>query len=223
MSGALRVGALLRFSATALDARGVPVARRPQSVRADGQRAYKGWVVGWRDTNAASAVPALHWYLENPEQARGDTPADGCMAFDAGDGRLRFYDTVRVHRMGSGRHDGAVKQINAAIKTKDWPKRKFEATFDGKRFVWREGAPAVHKIELRSMFKARAAATLHSHQRRRALTHGGGAGVRARNVHARGVGAAPDGRGRRARPALTLRAPVPERALLWTLFDGGGD
>ena len=54
---------------------------------------------------------------------------------------------------GSGRHDGNVKQISTAIKSKDWPKRKFEASFENKRFVWMKDAPAVKKIALRSMFK----------------------------------------------------------------------
>ncbi len=66
---------------------------------------------------------------------------------------------MKVHRQGSGRHDGDVRQINAAVKSKDWPKRKFEAAFQHKRFVWAKDAPPVKRISLRSMFKARACAT----------------------------------------------------------------
>jgi hypothetical protein len=156
-TGALRPGTLLRFAVTALNAAGVALARRPKTVDTDGLRVFKGTVLGWRELQNASLVPALHWYTDEPQKARGDEGAPGSMAFDAGDGRgLRFYDRVSVHRQGSGRHDGDVKQISTAVKSKDWPKRKFEVAFESKRFVWRKDGPPVKRISLRSMFKARA-------------------------------------------------------------------
>ena len=84
------------------------------------QRIFKGYVVGWRAIAAQSAVPALYWYVDDAEKARGDEATPGSLAFDAGDGQLRYYDQVEVHRQGSGRHDGDVRQINAAVKSKDW-------------------------------------------------------------------------------------------------------
>ena len=64
---------------------------------------------------------------------------------------------MEVHREGSGRHDGAVRQQNAAMKSKDWPKRKYEVHFIHKRFAWAPGAPPVRRISLRSMYQARCA------------------------------------------------------------------
>ena len=121
------------------------------------QRIFRGHVVGWRDIAAQSAVPALHWFVADPEKARWDEATPGSIAFDAGHG-IRYYDAVEVHRQGSSRHDGAVRQEAGVrtVKSKDWPKRKYEVHFTNKRFAWAPGAPAVRRVSLRSMYQARA-------------------------------------------------------------------
>ena len=158
-SGRLRVGSLVRFAVVARDARGAELARRPSSVDAAGQRVYRGHVVGYATIANASKLPAVFWYTDDVELAKSDTPTPGALAFapidpsGAAAGELRYYDQVEVHRQGSGRHDGDVKQINAAVKSKDWPKRKFEVEFINKRaHVWL-GEPKPKRICLRSMFK----------------------------------------------------------------------
>ena len=113
-------GSLVRYAVTALDANGIELARRPSSVDTDGQvrdlcayrfdvtrlltqarrlplaqRIYRGYVVGWRDIAAQSAVPALHWFVADPEKARWDDPTPGSVAFDDGHG-MRYYDEVRA-------------------------------------------------------------------------------------------------------------------------------
>ena len=115
-------GSLVRYAVTALDANGIELARRPSSVDTDGQarylcaqavqcgaladagsagcpslaqRIYRGYVVGWHDIAAQSAVPALHWFVADPEKARWDDPTPGSVAFDAGHG-MHYYDEVRV-------------------------------------------------------------------------------------------------------------------------------
>jgi hypothetical protein len=101
----------------------------------------------------------VFWYTDDVEASKGDTPTPGSLAFapmdanGAAAGELRYYDQVEVHRMGSGRHDGSVKQLNAAMKSREWPKRKFEIEFTGKRAHLWAGAPQPKRISLRSNFK----------------------------------------------------------------------
>ena len=125
-SGRLRDGSLVRFAVVARDARGAELGRRPSSVDATGARIYRGHVVGYAAIANASKVPPLLWYTDDIERAKGDEATPGSLAFAPVDpsgapaGALRYYDQVTVHREGSGRHDGDVKQQNAAIKSKDW-------------------------------------------------------------------------------------------------------
>ena len=125
-SGRLRDGSLVRFAVVARDARGAEVGRRPSGVDAAGERIYRGHVVGYAAIANASNVPPLFWYTDDVERAKGDEATPGSLAFAPVDasgtsaGVLRYYDQVTVHREGSGRHDGDVKQQNAAIKSKDW-------------------------------------------------------------------------------------------------------
>ena len=158
-TGRLRAGSLVRFAVVARDARGAELARRPQSVDAAGQRIYRGHVVKHAQLAASSKVPAFFWYTDNVEGAKTDQATPGSAAFapvdpsGASAAAPRFYDEIEVHREGSGRHDGAVKQINAEIKSKDWPKHKFQLHFLNKRLRWLSNAPAVRRISLRSMYK----------------------------------------------------------------------
>ena len=179
--GRLRDGSLVRYAVVARDARGGELARRPSSVDAGGQRVYRGHVVGYAAIANASKLPAVRapsvmprpaslaylcrafpqvfWYTDDVEASKGDTPTPGSLAFapmdasGAAAGELRYYDQVEVHRMGSGRHDGSVKQLNAAMKSREWPKHKFEVEFTGKRAHLWAGAPQPKRISLRSMFK----------------------------------------------------------------------
>ena len=125
-SGRLRDGSLVRFAVVARDVRGAELGRRPSGVDAAGERIYRGHVVGYAAIANASNVPPLFWYTDDVERAKTDEATPGSLAFapvdtsGASAGALRYYDQVRVHREGSGRHDGDVKQQNAAIKSKDW-------------------------------------------------------------------------------------------------------
>ena len=125
-SGRLRDGSLVRFAVVARDARGAELGRRPSSVDATGERIYRGHVINYAAIANASNVPPLFWYTDDVERAKGDEATPGSVAFapvdasGASAGALRYYDQVTVHREGSGRHDGDVKQQNAAIKSKDW-------------------------------------------------------------------------------------------------------
>ena len=91
-----------------------------------------------------SALPTLHWFVENAEGARWDTPVECFLAFDQSRGggarKLKFYGKgVTARRRGSGRRGDP--NMWGKGGTKDWPKRKYKFDFRGRDFdvYWGDG------------------------------------------------------------------------------------
>jgi hypothetical protein len=92
----LPAGALLRASASAWDAGGAALGA------ADAPPA----VIAAAAVAAESRLPTLHWFVADPEAARGDAPTPSDVFIDAGDGAgLRYHGNVTTHRTGSERKD----------------------------------------------------------------------------------------------------------------------
>ena len=158
--GAVTRGAMFRFSVVAYSAgnASAELARQegvPTVVSADHVQQATG-----------SKLPILHWFVSDPEAARGDFPV-ACMAFfDARDGAgLRWYGNMTAHRGGSERHTGLPNQWGKG-KSKDWPKTNFKFSFhhtllangsaskaSAAAFSWQPGLPAVKTIVAHGLFQ----------------------------------------------------------------------
>ena len=113
---------------------------------------------------AESQLPTLHWFVENTDGARLDSPVETFVAFDpsgpggAGGGirggELMFYGKgVTVRRRGSGRRGNA--NMFGRSSSKDWPKRKFKLDFRGRDFkvTWNgDSTSQVEEVNLHSSY-----------------------------------------------------------------------
>jgi hypothetical protein len=110
-------GALLQYRALVLgDGHGTVFDAAPAGLDSNNLTSMYTWVVGFDAINASSPVPAMMWYTTNPERSRWDYPTPGSIAFDSGNGKLRFYSNVEVHREGSGRKDGNVRRTSQEVR-----------------------------------------------------------------------------------------------------------
>lgn len=122
---------------------------------------FYGAVVDASAIARESVLPTMHWFVKEPERARGDFPVQSFIAFDqsrgsdnAGDRKVRFYGQgVTARRRGSGRRGDP--NMWGKGGTKDWPKRKFKLDFRGRdfRITWDSGKEyKVEEINLHSAY-----------------------------------------------------------------------
>lgn len=102
-----------------------------------------------------SALPTLHWFVENAEGARWDDPVESFLAFDQSRGggggarELKFYGKgVTARRRGSGRRGDP--NMWGKGGSKDWPKRKYKFDFRGNAFDidWGDGTESAKAEEI---------------------------------------------------------------------------
>jgi hypothetical protein len=151
-SGAVTRGALFRYSVVAFSAGNATA----ELARAEGVPTIVS--AGHVQEATGSKLPIMHWFVADPEAARGDFPVAGMAFFDAHDGAgLRWYGNMTAHRGGSERHTGLPNQWGRG-KSKDWPKTNFKFSFhhtllangsankaSGAAFSWQPGLPADRK------------------------------------------------------------------------------
>lgn len=151
-------GEMLRYWFTARAPDG-SYARKP---RREGD--VYGAVVDAAAVARESPLPTLHWFVEDVNAARWDTPTESFVAFDpdergGGDvSGLEFYGKgVTARRRGSGRRDDP--NMFDKKGSKDWAKRKFKLDFRGRDFRLRWGdasdgdqITAVEELNLHSSF-----------------------------------------------------------------------
>ena len=158
--GAVTRGALFRYSVVAYSA-GNSTA---ELARTEGVPTIVS--AGHVQEASGSKLPILHWFVGDPEAARGDIPVAGMAFFDAHDGAgLRWYGNMTAHRGGSERHMGLPNQWGKG-KSKDWPKTNFKFSFhhallangsvskaSAAGFSWQPGLPAVKTIVAHGLYQ----------------------------------------------------------------------
>ena len=149
-------GEMVRYWVTVSE-RGGARARARKPKRED---EFYGAVVDADAIARETTLPTLHWFVEDAEGARWDTPTPSFLAFDQsrrlGERKLEFYGKgVTARRRGSGRRGDP--NMWGKGGTKDWPKRKYKFDFRGRDFeiAWGDGdrSAKVEEINAHSAYE----------------------------------------------------------------------
>ena len=128
-------GDMVRWYLIAVDTAG-RVSRWPTFRDPLGSPQYDGTIVA--DPSLASALPVLHWFIQNPTAANSD-PGTRCSLFYDG----HFYDNVWVNIHGQS--------------SRGFPKKSYDIDFNpGYNFRWSPGQPRVGDINLLTTYPDKA-------------------------------------------------------------------
>jgi len=130
-----RPGEMIRWYITAIDAAG-RVSRWPRFADPQNSPQYCGTVAA--DHSLQTALPVLHWFIENPPAANTDAGTRCALFYDG-----QFYDNVRVYLHGQS--------------SRGFPKKSYNIDLHpGYNFKWAEGQPRADAINLMTTYPDKA-------------------------------------------------------------------